>query len=113
MTLRSVTLRKTTDRNGSRYLGASIVEHGDLQIDGQDLGPGVTAWLGEGISEYEWIWTIRMAEIPHLLSSLGEPVDTDPLVALARHFSGGRAANLKSFLDGHKIRHETWSRMGD
>lgn len=110
---RSVILRRTRDRNGSRYLAASIVADGDIHVEGQDLGPGVTAYWGEGVTEYEWTWTIPIAEVPHLLSSLDEPVDADPLAALARHFSGERAAGLKRFLDEHQIRHEVWSRQGD
>jgi len=113
MTLRTVTLRRSEDRDGTRYLGASMVGEGDIRIDGQDLGPGVTAWFGEGITEYEWTWTIRAAAIPRLLTALGEPADADPLAALARRFSGDRAADLKSFLDDNEIEHDAWSRVGD
>jgi hypothetical protein len=113
MSRRTVTLRRTSNRDGVRCLTAFIAADGPLCIEGQDWGPGVTAHFGAGITEYEWTWTIRRADIARLLSALGESIDQDPLTALVRHFSGERAGDLKRFLDAHQIRHESWSRLGD
>jgi hypothetical protein len=105
-------LRDTRDASGSRKLWAEqATPDGDVVIHGVDHGDGVEQVFGEGFREYEWVWTIRAAEVPKLLAALGA---TGPvLAALGERFSGDNAGGLSEFLDEHGIPYEAWSRMGE
>jgi hypothetical protein len=96
---------------GSRHLVASLSADGTLTIEGHDLGHDVEQTFGDGNREYEWVWTIRSENIPHLVSALD--AGDDVLTALAARFSNDAAAELKTFLDEQEIPHECWSRIGD
>ena len=106
-----VTLRHVVDSDGTRELTASLNAAGDVVIDGCDRGDGVERVFGPGNREYEWVWTIRAADVPQLVEALGGNVLV--LTALHRDFSGAAAANLKTFLDEKEIRYDAWSRIGD
>lgn len=106
-----ITLRESTDGGGSRHLWARRTAEGDLVIEGQDVGRGVEEIFGDGIREYEWVWTIRAPDVPALLRALGD--GDDVLAALGHRFSGDDAAELYRFLEDSGIRFETWSRLGE
>ena len=107
----SVELRRSQDSYGTRYLGAILADNGDVRIEGQDLGSGLQEIFGEGITEYEYIITIRAQDVPALLEALGAKGDV--LVALQKLFSDPAAEEPKSFLDKHNVPYEFWNRMGD
>lgn len=105
-----VTLRDTRDEDGTRHLSARLKGDGALLIEGQDLGPGVERFFGPGLTEYEWVWTIRPSGVRTLKLALAAD---DVLVALRDRFSGDAAANLQTFLDDNGVPYEPWSRVGD
>jgi hypothetical protein len=107
--MKKVVLRDARDEDGRRFLDASFDESGDLVIEGHDLGPGVEKALGPRLTEYEWIWKVRKADLPLLQRALGG----DPLSELEKQFSGERAAGLYAFLEDNKVPFDPWSRIGD
>lgn len=107
--MKQVVLRQSRDEDGSRYLAATLDGAGDLRIEGQDLGDGVERIFG--MREYEWVWTVRAADLPALRAALDGRADL--LAALQHRFSGEQAAGLKAFLDENEVPHESWSRVGD
>ena len=78
---RRVELWHGRDHNGTRSIWAVLLPDGRLKIEGQDLGPGVAIW-GEGLSEYEWDWTVAAADVPRLVEILGGREGDDPLALL-------------------------------
>lgn len=106
-----VTLRESRDEGGSRSLTARLRSDGTLLIEGQDIGPGVEAFFGPGLTEYEWAWTIRPPGVRALKLALA--CGDDLLVALRNRFSGDAAADLQPFLDGNSVPYEPWSRVGE
>ena len=108
---KSVELRRSQDSYGTRYLGAILTENGDVRIEGQDLGSGLQEIFGEGITEYEYIFTIMAQAVPALLNALGAKGNV--LVALQRQFTDPAAEDPKTFLDKHEVPYEFWNRMGD
>ena len=85
---------------------------GDLVIEGQDLGPAVEGFWGG--SEYEWIISIRAEDVPTYLRALGGHGDThDPLEFLSARYREDARCVSKSFLDGHGIPCQFWSRVGE
>jgi len=108
--LTHVVLRDTSDRGGSRHLTARLAPSGDVVIQGQDLGSGVEGVFGSGLSEYEWAWTIRAANV----GKLAQALDTeDVLEGLQAQFGGDRSSELASFLERAGVPVEFWSRVGD
>lgn len=108
---KSVVLRSSRDKGGSRFLGATLLENGDVRIEGQDLGPGVENVFGQGYTEYEYIMTIRVKNVPALLQALG--AKSDVLSALQKYFGDPSTEDPRSFLKNHNIPFEFWSRVGD
>lgn len=104
---RKVVLRDIEDRLGIQHLQATLTPDGDLVFEGQDIEKGVEETLGS--KEHEWAWTIRAPDIAALLQAMG--TTGDMLSALKERFSGEKAADIKSFLEGHGIPHDFWSRM--
>lgn len=110
MTDPTVTLHHHRDADGTRHVRARLTSDGALVVEGQDLGPGVERIFGR--SEYEWALTVPADEVEGFLASIdstGRPV----LGAVADHFHGPAAHQLKAHLDEHGITHEFWSRIGD
>lgn len=105
-----VVLRDVKDADGSRYLAAERKPSGDIVIEGQDLGPGVERFTG--CYEYEWIWTIKAADVGRLAEALGGTGER-VLELLAEMFGADKAAGLRAFLSENEVAHEVWSRMGD
>ena len=64
---RTITIRSTCDQDGSRHLWERLKDNGDLIIEGQDLGPGVSKCFGPEITEHEWSWIIYKANISQLV----------------------------------------------
>ncbi len=109
MTTRSITLRSTSDGQGSRHLWAKLSADGTLTIEGQDLGAGVEQFFG--YSEYEWARTIRPQDVRKLAVALD--AGGDVLAALAKRYKDDSSFILESFLDANGIHYESWSRIGD
>ncbi len=107
-----IVLRDIHDEEGVRHLAARFTESGDLVIEGQDLGDGVERFFGEGIREYEWIWTIRRGSLVALARELGVN-EGAILEELGRRFSHPSCGELEPFLKEHGIPLERWSRLGD
>ena len=91
--MRTVTLRDEKDGRDSRYLCAYLDDHGNLTIEGQDLGPSTGLVSGDG--EYEWMQLICAEYIPHVLRILGEPAGVGILDALEARWSGEKAGELE------------------
>lgn len=106
---KKVVLRDVSAIGDSRYLWLSYSDTGDLLIQGQDLGNTVEALFG--CREYEWIWTVKRADLPALSKALGE--ESNLLGALEKRFGGNAADQLGPFLDDRQIPYERWSRIGD
>ncbi len=104
-----VILREQQSAGDSRFLCAKLNDSGDLVFEGQDMGTGVQKVLG--CSEYEWVWTIKAADMTLLKKALG--VEGDVLQVVAEHFKGDKAADLHGFMTEHQIPFESWSRTGD
>ena len=95
-----------------RHVSARIDAQGCLVIEGQDLGPQVSAFWGDEITESEWSWTIARDDLPALASALETTLE-DLLPTLAARFSGAALAGLQAFLAAAGVRVESWSRLGD
>ncbi|MFK7766785.1 MAG: hypothetical protein AB8B55_06150 [Mariniblastus sp.] len=107
----TIILRRTRDKLGSRFLGATLTSDGTVTIRGQDLGRGVAEVFGAGNTEYEWVWTIPPDSVTALCKSLD--CGDDVLAGLQSNFSGDDAAKLKSYLDESGIQYKASSRLGD
>jgi hypothetical protein len=108
-----VTLREERSGRDVRRLWASVTAAGDLLIEGQDLGPGVEAFWGEGQSEYEWCLTVRAANLPALLKALGGQPGDSVLQLLSARFTEDEQCASPRFLQQHDVKHEFWNRAGD
>jgi hypothetical protein len=82
-----VVLRSTSDASGSRFLEARLDADGTLRIEGQDLGPGVSAVFGPGLTEYEWWWRLPADAVPAAVAALGGSPGDDPLLVLRAWFA--------------------------
>jgi hypothetical protein len=108
----SVTLRNVRDDQGTRHLEARFTDEGDFVFAGQDLGRGVEQAFGDGLREYEWIWTIRKSDVPALERAL-EATNATLLARVAERFADPRCAEIEPFLRSRAIAFERWSRLGD
>ena len=109
----SVVLRDSEDANGTRYLEARMSGGRDLIVEGHDIGKGVSGSFGEGISEYEWNYTIKKENIPLLIKALGGKEGDDILELIADRCTGEAAQNLEEVIRDNNIPHEFWNHMGD
>jgi hypothetical protein len=109
---RKVELAQQRDERGSRQVWARLTADGAVVIEGVDVGPGVTAFFGEGHEEYEWAYTIAPNDVPLLLdTAAGADRDEtcDPLDTLRSSLSDEQALQFSVFLDQHDIPHELWT----
>lgn len=81
-----VVLRSTSDASGTRFLEARLDADGTLRIEGQDLGPGVSAVFGAGLTEYEWWWRLPADAVPDAVAALGGAPGDEPLAVLRAWF---------------------------
>ncbi|MBW0114518.1 hypothetical protein [Pseudonocardia abyssalis] len=108
-----VVLRAERDEDGVRHLAARLTAEGDLVVEGQDIGPGVEEFFGEGNTEYEWAHTVRVADLPLLVAALGGAPGDDVLALLAERCDGPDSDELSRLLgpDG-PVPADRWSRIG-
>lgn len=109
----SIVLRDHHDRDGSRFLGATRREDGGVVIEGQDLGSGVEAAWGEGLREYEWLWTIDPDAIASMVLALGGRDGDDPLAVLADWVARNPHRDPGNHLREAGVPIAFWSRVGD
>jgi len=110
---RVVVLRDERDGQERRSLVAYVNPDNGLTIDGQDLGPSVEQWFGEGIREYEWMRTVDADEVPRLVELLGGPPGANVLDALEAWLPSHAATDLEKLIDEHELRGTVWRRTGD
>ena len=94
--VRRVLLRDTSDEGGTQFETAQIEEDGTLRVIGHDQGAGVTEFFGEGITSYEWVYTVAPDRVASLLVLAGGQPGQDPLDALAAYYdrTGGQTTEL-------------------
>ena len=110
---RSVGLRSDRDGRDWRSLSIGLEENGDVKIEGQDLGPSVAEWWGEGRTEYEWTITIAAADVPAYARCLGGEPGDDVLELVRNCYDRDPGCVSKRFLDEQGIPNDLWSRVGD
>lgn len=101
--------KTATDR---RWLQASVREDGALIIEGQDLGDGVEAALGEGIREYEWVTEVSAEDVPKLVATLGGAT-SDDILDVIRATCVAEPILLERTVRAAGITPRRWNRMGD
>ena len=109
---RPIYLWRGRDDRGSRSLWATRLPDGRLRIEGQDLGPGV-AIFGQGLSEYEWAWTIAAADVPRIPELLGSSPGADPVAAMRAWVQENNGSDPGNALKKAGLTLEFWSRLGD
>jgi hypothetical protein len=108
-----VTLVHTRDEEGTRSVWARMTPEGILVIEGQDLGPGVSAFFGPSNTEYEYEVTVVTENLPRLMQLLGAAPGVWVLDALAARFSGQEAHKLRTFLEQNGLAGPGWTRIGE
>lgn len=108
-----VIMRDCTDEGGRRYLEAHLTPAGDLEVEGQDLGPGVEGFFGKGFREYEWYYVIKRENFPELARALEAPPGTDILNLLQFRCVGPHGRDIGQVIEEHKIPHEFWNHVGE
>jgi hypothetical protein len=96
-----VELRNTKDDRGTQYETATLGSNGDVRIEGQDPGKGVEVYFGEGLTEYQYVLTVKAADVPALLKALG--AKSDVLSALQEQFWDQSQEGLQSFLENNDV----------
>jgi hypothetical protein len=107
-----VVLRNEKTSTDRRWLAARIRDDGVLVIEGQDLGDGVEAALGQGIREYEWVTEVRAEDIPALVAALGGAQGADVLEVI-RATCLADPPLLDRAIRAAGITPQLWNRMGD
>jgi hypothetical protein len=110
---RSVSLRSDGDGRDWRSLSICLMENGDVKIEGQDLGPSVADWWGEGRTEYEWTITVGAADVPAYIRCLGGGPGDDVLELVRTSYGRDPGCASKGFLDEQGVPNDLWSRVGD
>jgi len=111
MMLRELQVRDEKDGNDSRGLWLRLADNGDLAIEGQDLGPSVAEFWGG--SEYEWAISIKAADVPAYVRSLGGTPGDDVVELVRASFERSPGCVGAEFLNENGIPNEFWSRVGD
>jgi len=94
--VRRVLLRDLRDDRGTQLEFAQLEVDGTLRVVGRDTGPAVTDLFGDGITSYEWIYTIIPDKVADLMHLLGAHGNDDVLAALASYYeqTGGQLSIL-------------------
>ena len=108
----TVQLFQSRDDRGTRSIWVTLVADGRLRIEGQDLGKSV-AVVGEGLTEYEWDWTVAAADVPRISELLGGPAGADPIASLRRWTTESNGRDPGQHLKDAGLELEFWSRVGD
>ena len=106
-------MRDQTDERGRRYLEVHLTQSGDLEIEGQALGPGVEQAFGEGFTEYEWYYIIKKEDFSQLARALDAPPGTDILNLLHFRCAGRYGRDIDEVIRKNRIPHTFWNRSGD
>jgi hypothetical protein len=85
---------------------------GSLRLEGQDLGASV-AVFGEGLTEYEWSWTVAAGDVPRIAQLLGGSPGTDPIPLLRSWIKDSKGRDPGQHLRDLGVQLEFWSRVGD
>ena len=97
---------------GTRSVWLRLTENGALILEGQDLGPGVSDFFGEAVSEYEWAWKLPPDGLRLLLDSLrvaaGSP---DLLEQVARRLKVLNGSQMQKRFE--QAGATFWSRVGE
>ena len=88
-------LRDDTRVGDSRYLEAYLTPSGDLVLEGDDHGEGVTEIFGSDINQYEWTSTIASADLDEVRRVL-ELRGNDIVAELGRVYAGPRAHEIEA-----------------
>ncbi|MEZ0064868.1 hypothetical protein ABIA32_000856 [Streptacidiphilus sp. MAP12-20] len=87
-----------------RYLTVGLRADGDLVFEGQDLRPG--------LPEYEYVVTVRAADVPELMRVVGAVSGRELLDALVRR-SEEIVPGVHGWLRGLGIPTELWTHRSD
>jgi hypothetical protein len=110
--LTTVTLRYRRDADGLRRLEVTRRPDGGVVIEGQDLGAGVEAIYGAGLSEYEWAWVIGPDAVPAVVAALDGLEGDDPLRLLQAWYAAHGRLDPGSRLREAGVPIEFWSGVG-
>ncbi|HUR85713.1 MAG TPA: hypothetical protein VMY78_10245 [Solirubrobacteraceae bacterium] len=103
----------SVDGRDSSHRWVTLHDDGRLEIAGQDLGPKVERFFGEG-AEYEFARSVAPEGVARLRALLGAAPDADLLEAIRERFNGPGASHaLEKFVEEHGIESTFWSRVGD
>lgn len=108
---RRIVLSETKDGNGVSARWVRLTNDGDLLIEGHDLGPGVQLFFGG--NEYEFVRTVRAADMPALRRAFQLDEEDDLLAALLERYDGRGTSELEQFIQDAGVPSEFWSRVGD
>lgn len=110
---RTVVLGEQHDDDGLWARSVTLDDGGDLLIEGHDLGPGVERLLGAGLREYEFVRTVRAADVPAVVRALGLAEGADILDALDVRYAGQGTHEIEKLIESAAITSELWGRVGD
>jgi hypothetical protein len=109
----SMTLEQTDDERGFSRRSVRLLEDGGLRIEGHDMGPGVEAFWGVGLDEYEYARTVLADRVVRLRRVPGLAARDDLLGALHdRYGHPGGTRELEELFVAHGIETEFWNRVG-
>lgn len=107
--VKKVTLFDSKSERINTNVIAFFEKDGSLRIDGCDSGPLVKKMWDD--FDYEYIITVKSADLPKLESKL-KTTPNKLLEVIAKKFNGERAfSNFKSFVESHDIPFDffTWA----
>lgn len=110
---RTVLLAEERGDDGLMVRSVTLTDDGDLVIEGHDVGRGVGKFFGAESSEYEFVSTVRAADVPAVRRALGLGEDADLLDTLVARYGGQGTAELERIIKGARIAVKRWSRIGD
>lgn len=107
---RTVELYQSRDER--RSLWATMLADGGMTLAGQELGASI-AIFGEGLTEYEWAWTVAAEDVPLLPAAFGGKLGDDPIPLIRHWVRKGRGHDPGKHLEKSGFAVGFWSRMGD